>query len=95
MVSPAKTGAGSVTLSQPRLATTFWLMSGTLSPVTRDRVRQLFMSGRPNSDRAAKSALKWIWLVLQVSRVNQVLSTSVSVRPSWWRYTSPTLKSSK
>src|SRR5438094_10346868 len=37
MVSPANTGAGRVTLSQPRLATMFWLMSSTLNPVQRER----------------------------------------------------------
>jgi len=31
--------------------------------------------------RRAYSVLKWIWLVLLVSSVNQVLSTSVTVRP--------------
>jgi hypothetical protein len=35
-----------------------------------------------------------LWLVFPVSSVNHVLSVSEMVRPSRWRYTSPTTKSS-
>ena len=37
---------------------------------------------RSNSDFAAYSALKCIWFVFIVINVNQVLSVSVTVRPS-------------
>ena len=53
MVSPAKTGAVSLTWSQPRFATAFWLTSGTDRPVTMARVRVETTSGLPNSVRDA------------------------------------------
>ena len=39
MVSPSKTGAGSLTSSHPRLAKTFCEMSVTLWPVTSAKVK--------------------------------------------------------
>ena len=80
-MSPAKSGFGSLTSSQPS-ATPFSLTSATPIPVTIASVSVLLIRHLPNSVRRAKSLLKWIWLVLLVSRVNQVLSASVRVRPS-------------
>ncbi len=54
-VSPTKTGAGRRTLSQPRLANAFSLMSTTDIPVTSASVKALLTSGRPNSVCAAKA----------------------------------------
>ena len=68
--------------SQPRLANAFWVRSVTLCPTAIATVRVETTSGLPNSDCAAYSLLKWIWLVFIVSSVNQVLSVSVTVRPS-------------
>ena len=48
MVSPSKTGLGSRTSSQPRLAKTFCERSVTLWPVTRAKVKVESTSGRPN-----------------------------------------------
>jgi hypothetical protein len=93
-VSPTNTGAGSLISPQPRLATAFSLVSGTLSPVTSASVRVLFTSGRPKRVRAAWEALKCTWLVFIVRHVNQTLSASVTVRPIRLRNTSPTSKSS-
>ena len=64
-------------------------------PATMASVRALLIRHFPNSVRLPYSLLKWIWLVLLVSSVNQMLSFSVTVRPIRHRYTSPTLKSSK
>src|SRR6185503_2668335 len=55
-VSPAKTGLGSRTLSKPRLATrTPSVVSWTLMPTSRLKVKQLLTSGLPNSVFAAAS----------------------------------------
>jgi hypothetical protein len=70
-----------LTSSQPS-ATPFSLTSATPMPVTMARVSVLLIRHLPNSVRRAKSLLKWIWFVLLVSRVNQMLSASVTVRPS-------------
>ena len=67
----------------PRLATAFWLMSSTDRPSTKATVNPELTMMRPcviGLD-CARSALKWFWLVLQVSRVNQVESASEMVRP--------------
>jgi hypothetical protein len=58
-------------------------------------VRQEFISGLPKRVVSEYAVLKCIWLVFIVSVVNQMLSTSVIVRPSRLRKTSPTSKSSK
>jgi hypothetical protein len=52
-VSPSKTGCGSRTSSQDRLAMTFCETSDTDWPVTSASVKVLFTSGRPNSVWAA------------------------------------------
>jgi hypothetical protein len=93
-VSPTKTGLGSLMSVQARLAVAFSLVSGTLMPVTRASVNALLTSGLPNRVRAANSLLKWTWLVFIVRHVNQMLSVSVTVRPSLLWNTSPTSKSS-
>ena len=64
-------------------------------PAAMDSVRHEFTSGRPNSLFAAYSASKCSGCVFIVSRVNQVLSTSLIVRPGRCSYTSPTWKSSR
>ena len=84
-VSPAKTGWVMRISSQPRLAKAFWVMSVTLCPTAMATVRVETTSGLPNSDFAAYSLLKCIWFVFIVSSVNQVLSASVTVRPSGCR----------
>jgi hypothetical protein len=68
---------------QPRLATAFWLMSMTDRPRTRATVSPLLTMIRPPviGFDCARWALKWFWLVLQVSWVNQVESASEMVRP--------------
>ena len=81
MVSPTKTGAESLILSQPRFAIVFWERSLTLMPATIDSVRQELTRGRPNSLFAAYSRSKCSGCWFMVSRVNQVLSLSVMVRP--------------
>jgi hypothetical protein len=48
MVSPSKTGLGSLTSSQPRLAKRFWETSVTLCPVTGARVNVESTTGFPN-----------------------------------------------
>ena len=62
--------------SHPRFAKAFWVRSVTLCPTAIATVSVETTSGRPNSDRAAYSALKCIWLVFIVSSVNHVLSAS-------------------
>ena len=52
-MSPSKTGFGSRTSSQPRLAITFWETSVTLCPVTSASVNVESTSGRPHSVWAA------------------------------------------
>ncbi len=68
---------------QPRLATAFWLMSITDSPSTRATVSPELTMIRPPviGLDSARWALKWFWLVLQVSSVNHVESASEMVRP--------------
>ena len=80
-VSPANTGCGRRTLSQPRLMP-LRLTSGTVRPVTTASVTRLFISGRRNCVFFAYSVLKWIWLSLLVNSVIQVLSASSSVLPT-------------
>ena len=81
-MSPANTGWVIRISSQPRFANAFWVRSVTLCPTAMATVSVDTTSGLPNSDRAAYSALKCISLVFMVSSVNQVLSVSVTVRPS-------------
>jgi hypothetical protein len=76
------------------LAAAFSLVSGTVMPVISARVNALFTSGLPNCVRSEYGVLKWIWFVFSVRHVNQMLSTSVTVRPSRLLKTSPTAKSS-
>ena len=77
-----------------RFAAAFSLVSGTVMPVTSASVKALLTSGWPNCVRSAYGVLKWIWFVFSVRQVNQMLSVSVTVRPSRLRNTSPTSKSS-
>ena len=69
---------------QPRLATAFWLMSMTDRPSTSATVKPEFTMMRPPviGLDSARWVLKWFWLVLQVSWVNQVESVSEMVRPN-------------
>jgi ribosomal protein S18 acetylase RimI-like enzyme len=89
IVSPAKTGAGSVTSRQPRL-TPCSDTASTDSPVTSASVKVESTSGRFHSVAAAYSASKWIGFVFIVRSVNQTLSASSTVRPCRERYVSPT-----
>ena len=57
-------------------------------------MKALLTSGLPNCVRSAYGVLKWTWFVFRVRQVNQMLSTSVTVRPSRLSKTSPTAKSS-
>ena len=59
----------------------FWLTSLTLMPTTSDTVKALLTSTLPNSEALAYSASKCRGWVFMVSKVNQVLSTSLIVRP--------------
>src|SRR4051794_6675176 len=93
IVSPANTGAGSLTSRQPRL-TACSETSVTESPVTSASVNVESTSGRSHSVVAAYAASKWIGFVFSVSRVNQTLSASSTVRPKRLRYTAPTSNSS-
>ena len=60
--------------------------------MTSASVKALFTSGLPNCVRSEYGVLKWIWFVFSVRQVNQMLSTSVTVRPSRLRKTSPTVE---
>lgn len=95
IVSPWNTGAGSLILSHAKFAMTFCDTSVTLWPVTSATVNVESTSGLPNSVFLAYSKSKWIGAVFCVSRVNQMLSVSVIVRPRGCKYTSPSTKSSK
>src|SRR5579884_1120184 len=75
-VSPTNTGADSLMSAQARFAVAFSLVSGTLKPVTRATVKQLFTSGAPKRVLAANSELKCTWFVFIVNVVNQTLSAS-------------------
>ena len=66
---------------QPRLATAFWLTSVTLMPTISATVSGEHTITLPNSEALAYSLSKCIGWVFIVSRVNQVLSVSVMVRP--------------
>ena len=79
-MSPANTGCGSLIQSQPS-AKPFSLTSATPSPATIASVSRLLTSGRSKPVRRAYSALKWIWFVLLLIRVNCTLSASLTVRP--------------
>lgn len=81
-VSPTKTGWVSRISSQPRFIMAVWLTSMTDSPSTIATESPEFTMIFPTGARAAKCALKWFWLVFIVSSVNQVLSASLTVRPS-------------
>ena len=53
IVSPAKTGFGSLMSVYSRFAAAFSLVSGTVRPVTSASVNALFTSGLPNCVRSA------------------------------------------
>ena len=81
-------------MSQPRLATVFWLTSETLMPVTMARVSAELTSGLPKSVAAPYTAsmCSGCWFIVRSE--NQVLSASESVRPGRCSYTWPISKSS-
>ena len=66
---------------QPRLAIAFWLTSLTLMPTSNATVKGEATMQRPNSEWRAYSSSKCSGCLFMVSRVNQVLSVSVIVRP--------------
>src|SRR5690606_1255278 len=80
-VSPTNRGWVILISDHPRLATAFWLTSVTLMPTIRATVNGEQTMILPNSEAFAYSLSKCIGCVFIVSRVNQVLSVSVIVRP--------------
>ncbi len=96
MESPGKTGAGNFTSVKPRLATVvFSVVSATVSPTSRPRVKRLLTMGRPYSLRAAAWASMCSGWGFSVRQENQMLSASVMVRVTSWAKWRPTVKSSK
>src|SRR5215204_1979313 len=70
-MSPSRTGAGSLTLSHPKLADMFWEMSVTLCPVTSASVKVESTSGLPNSVCVAQLWSKWTGIQFSKYRTRQ------------------------